>query len=125
VDQDVLHRNLVVENPKQQDILRESGQYYQDTRLRRFEGDVLGYCTPVSISYYCLVTRDFIISKCMLYIISIISISHFCPSGMEMDTMFQKHFMVSLQWYHQYGSLYPLVIHRAINYPLILSRISG
>jgi len=96
VDQDVLHRNLVVENPKQQDILRESGQYYQDTKLRRFKGDVLGYCTPVSISYYCL-TRNFIISKCILYIISIIYISNFCHSGMEMDTMFQKRSMISLQ----------------------------
>ncbi|EZA47618.1 hypothetical protein DMN91_012217 [Ooceraea biroi] len=46
VDQDVFHRNLVVENPKQQDILRESGQHYQDTEHRRFKGDVLGYCTP-------------------------------------------------------------------------------
>lgn len=51
VDQDVFHRKLVVENPKQQDILRESGQYYQDTKHRRFEGDVLGYCTPVSIHF--------------------------------------------------------------------------
>lgn len=48
VDQDVVHKNLVVENPKPQDILRESGQYYQDTKSRRFDGDVLGYCTPVS-----------------------------------------------------------------------------
>jgi len=48
VEQDVFQRNLVVENPKQQDILRESGRYFQDTKHRRFNGDVLGYCTPVS-----------------------------------------------------------------------------
>ncbi|XP_020300718.1 chitinase domain-containing protein 1 [Pseudomyrmex gracilis] len=45
-DQNVFQRNLLVENPKQQDILRESGQYFQDTRHRRFQQDVLGYCTP-------------------------------------------------------------------------------
>ncbi|XP_012235700.1 chitinase domain-containing protein 1 [Linepithema humile] len=46
VEQDVFQRNLLVENPKQQDILRESGRYFQDTKHRRFKGDVLGYCTP-------------------------------------------------------------------------------
>ncbi|XP_039312453.1 uncharacterized protein LOC105206525 isoform X3 [Solenopsis invicta] len=46
VDQDVFQRNLVVKNPKQQDILHESGRYFQNTKYRRFKGDVLGYCTP-------------------------------------------------------------------------------
>ncbi|XP_011643693.1 chitinase domain-containing protein 1-like [Pogonomyrmex barbatus] len=46
VDQDVFQKNLVVENPKQQDILYESGQYFQNTKYRRFKGEVLGYCTP-------------------------------------------------------------------------------
>jgi len=35
-----------VENPKQQDILHESGRYFQNTKHRRFKGDILGYCTP-------------------------------------------------------------------------------
>lgn len=48
VDQDVFKRNLVTENPKSQDILHESGRYFQSTKHRRFKGDVLGYCTPVS-----------------------------------------------------------------------------
>ena len=43
--QNVFQRNLVVENPKQQDILHESGRYFQDTNHRRFKKDVLGYCT--------------------------------------------------------------------------------
>jgi len=68
VDQDVLHRNLVVENPKQQDILRESGQYYQDTKFRRFEGDVLGYCTPVSISYDYYHYVEILLSQNVYYI---------------------------------------------------------
>ncbi|XP_014480774.1 PREDICTED: chitinase domain-containing protein 1 [Dinoponera quadriceps] len=46
VDQDVFQRNLVVENPKQQDILYESGGYFRDTKYRRFKADVLGYVTP-------------------------------------------------------------------------------
>ncbi|KYM94707.1 Chitinase domain-containing protein 1 [Cyphomyrmex costatus] len=46
VDQNVFEKNLVVENPKQQDILHESGRYFQNTQHRRFKGDVLGYCTP-------------------------------------------------------------------------------
>jgi len=48
IDQDVFQRNLIVKNPKQQDILYESAQYFQNTKHRRFKGDVLGYCTPVS-----------------------------------------------------------------------------
>ncbi|KAL0102774.1 hypothetical protein PUN28_018222 [Cardiocondyla obscurior] len=48
VDQDIFQRNLVTENPKQQDIFHESGQYFQNTKNRKFKGDVLGYCTPVS-----------------------------------------------------------------------------
>lgn len=55
VDQDVFQKNLVVENAKQQDILHESGRYFQNTKYRRFKEDVLGYCTPVSSyihSYY-------------------------------------------------------------------------
>lgn len=50
MDQDVFQRNLVVENPKQQDILHESGRYFRDTKHRRFKADVLGYITPVSNS---------------------------------------------------------------------------
>lgn len=50
VDQDVFQRNLVVENPKQQDILQESGHYFRDTKQRKFKADVLGYVTPVSNS---------------------------------------------------------------------------
>ncbi|XP_011864292.1 PREDICTED: chitinase domain-containing protein 1 isoform X2 [Vollenhovia emeryi] len=46
VDQDVFERNLVLKNPKQQDILFESGRYFQNTQDRRFKGDILGYCTP-------------------------------------------------------------------------------
>ncbi|XP_018052328.1 PREDICTED: chitinase domain-containing protein 1 [Atta colombica] len=46
VDQNVFQKNLVVENPKQQDILHESGRYFQNTKHRRFKRDVLGYCTP-------------------------------------------------------------------------------
>ncbi|XP_036140611.1 chitinase domain-containing protein 1 [Monomorium pharaonis] len=46
VDQDVFQRNLVVKNIKQQDILHESGRYFQNTKQRRFKGDILGYCTP-------------------------------------------------------------------------------
>ncbi|TGZ49642.1 Chitinase domain-containing protein 1 [Temnothorax longispinosus] len=46
VDQDVFQRNLVIENPKQQDILHESGRYFQNTEHRRFKRNVLGYCTP-------------------------------------------------------------------------------
>lgn len=48
MEQDVFQRNLLVESPKQQDILRESSRYFQDTKYKRFKGDVLGYCTPVS-----------------------------------------------------------------------------
>ncbi|EFN82865.1 chitinase domain-containing protein 1 [Harpegnathos saltator] len=46
IDRDVFQRNLVVENPKQQDILHESGQYFRNTKHRRFKADVLGYVTP-------------------------------------------------------------------------------
>ncbi|XP_077262526.1 chitinase domain-containing protein 1 isoform X1 [Temnothorax americanus] len=46
VDQDVFQRNLVMENPKQQDILHEAGRYFQSTEHRRFKRNVLGYCTP-------------------------------------------------------------------------------
>ncbi|XP_011705508.1 PREDICTED: chitinase domain-containing protein 1, partial [Wasmannia auropunctata] len=46
IDQNVFQKNLVVENPKQRDILHESGCYCQNTKHRRFKGDVLGYCSP-------------------------------------------------------------------------------
>ncbi|XP_017881103.1 chitinase domain-containing protein 1 [Ceratina calcarata] len=46
VDQDVFSRNLVVQNPRTADIIRESGTYYSNTTRRRFHGEVLGYITP-------------------------------------------------------------------------------
>ncbi|XP_011706516.1 PREDICTED: uncharacterized protein LOC105461703 isoform X2 [Wasmannia auropunctata] len=55
IDQNVFQKNLVVENPKQRDILHESGCYCQNTKHRRFKGDVLGYCSPVSNIYYIVI----------------------------------------------------------------------
>ncbi|KAF7993622.1 hypothetical protein HCN44_010217 [Aphidius gifuensis] len=46
VDQSVFDRGLVVKDPKNIDILRESGLYHQDTNHRNFDGEVLGYITP-------------------------------------------------------------------------------
>ncbi|XP_066588096.1 chitinase domain-containing protein 1 [Prorops nasuta] len=46
IDKDVFSRNLTVKDPKPSDILKESGQYYEDTKLKRFPGKVLGYITP-------------------------------------------------------------------------------
>jgi len=45
VNQNVFQRNLLVKNPKQQDILHESGRYFQNTKHKRFKEDVLGYYT--------------------------------------------------------------------------------
>lgn len=68
VNQDVFQRNLVVENPKQQDILHESGRYFQDTKHRRFKKEVLGYCTTVS--NYCNAMYSFVENyKSKIYLI--------------------------------------------------------
>lgn len=50
VDQNVIERKLVEDEPSAKDILVESATYYQNTSARLFDGQVLAYVTPVSIS---------------------------------------------------------------------------
>ncbi|XP_008553138.1 chitinase domain-containing protein 1 isoform X1 [Microplitis demolitor] len=46
VDDNVFDRDLVVQDPKIHDIIKQSGLYYKDTKKRHFNNDVLGYITP-------------------------------------------------------------------------------
>lgn len=47
VSETVYERNLVTTHPLASDIIAESAAYYQNTRLKHFNGTVLGYVTPV------------------------------------------------------------------------------
>ncbi|XP_065080165.1 chitinase domain-containing protein 1 [Ochlerotatus camptorhynchus] len=42
----VFDRGLIQEEPSAKDILVESGAYYEETALKNFKGNVLGYVTP-------------------------------------------------------------------------------
>lgn len=48
VDRNVIDRNLVVDEPTSESILKESGTYYKNTSIRLFNGPTLGFVTPVS-----------------------------------------------------------------------------
>lgn len=50
VSETVYERNLVNTHPLASDIIAESGTYYQNTKLKHFNGTVLGYVTPVRTS---------------------------------------------------------------------------
>lgn len=50
VDQNVIERKLIEDEPSAKDILAESATYYQNTSARLFDGQVLAYVTPVSMS---------------------------------------------------------------------------
>lgn len=43
----VYDRNLVESEPLASEIIAEAHAYYRDTRLKNFNGTVLGYVTPV------------------------------------------------------------------------------
>lgn len=49
VDKNVIDRNLIEEEPSPEDIIIESGAYYENTSLKNFEGTLLAYLQPVSI----------------------------------------------------------------------------
>lgn len=48
IDQNVIERNLIEDEPSAKDILVENAAYYQNTSARLFDGPVLVYVTPVS-----------------------------------------------------------------------------
>lgn len=48
IDKNVFQRNLIEDEPFAKDILVENAAYCKDTKKRLFEGQVLGYVTPVS-----------------------------------------------------------------------------
>lgn len=48
VDKNVYDRNLVIDEPTSETILKESGTYYRNTSTRLFAGPTLGFVTPVS-----------------------------------------------------------------------------
>lgn len=50
VDQNVIERNLIEDEPAAKDILIESAAYYRNTSASLFDGPVLVYVTPVSHS---------------------------------------------------------------------------
>lgn len=50
VNQNVIDRNLVEDEPSAKDIITESGTYYKDTKNRLFPGPTLGFVTPVSLT---------------------------------------------------------------------------
>lgn len=47
VDRNVFDRNLVVDEPSSESIIKESGTYYKNTTARVFDGPTLGFVTPV------------------------------------------------------------------------------
>lgn len=47
VDKNVFDRNLVVDEPSSESIIKESGTYYKNTSARLFDGPTLGFVTPV------------------------------------------------------------------------------
>lgn len=49
IDQNVIERNLIEDEPAAKDILIENAAYYQNTSARLFDGPVLVYVTPVSV----------------------------------------------------------------------------
>ena len=46
----VIGRKLVTDNPKPESIVKYHKTHQKDTSKRNFDGDVLGYVTPVSIA---------------------------------------------------------------------------
>ncbi|XP_034950775.1 chitinase domain-containing protein 1 isoform X1 [Chelonus insularis] len=52
INQSVFDRGLVVENPKSTDILKESGLYHKNTKVKNFPNEVLGYITPWNADGY-------------------------------------------------------------------------
>lgn len=51
VEKNVIERNLVVDEPTSESIIKESGTYYKNTSARLFDGPTLGFVTPVSTQY--------------------------------------------------------------------------
>lgn len=47
IDQNVIERNLIEDEPSVKDILVENAAYYKNTSARLFDGPVLVYVTPV------------------------------------------------------------------------------
>lgn len=52
VNQNVIDRNLIEDEPFAKDIITESGTYYKDTKNRLFPGPTLGFVTPVSLTQH-------------------------------------------------------------------------
>lgn len=51
ISESVFDRNLIDDEPSSKAILIENGAYYEDTSLRNFNGTVLGYVTPVNMTF--------------------------------------------------------------------------
>lgn len=51
VDRNVFDRNLVVDEPSSESIIKECGTYYKNTSARLFDGPTLGFVTPVHNRY--------------------------------------------------------------------------
>lgn len=51
VDRNVIDRNLVVDEPTSESIIKECGTYYKNTSARLFDGPTMGFVTPVSSNY--------------------------------------------------------------------------
>lgn len=51
VDRNVFDRNLVVDEPTSESIIKECATYYKNTSARLFDGPTLGFVTPVSNPY--------------------------------------------------------------------------
>lgn len=51
VERNVFDRNLVLDEPTSESIVKESGTYYKNTSARLFNGPTLGFVTPVSIDW--------------------------------------------------------------------------
>lgn len=52
VDRNVHDRNLVIDEPTSESIIKESATYYKNTSARQFDGPTLGFVTPVSINQF-------------------------------------------------------------------------
>lgn len=96
VEHDVFDRELVIKDPKAEDILREAGLYHKDTDVKRFSGNVLGYITPVNIYFLLSVINKTSNKTKNLY-------NFILYSGMVTDMRWLNFLIKSSQFFLQYG----------------------
>lgn len=94
IDQNVIERNLIEDEPSVKDILVENAAFYKNTSARLFNGPVLVYVTPVR----------FIDKVQVVLMLFYGKLNHF--SGTITATMWQKISVRNSIWFHQFGCKY-------------------